>query len=175
MERGANARRAILVPRREIVPVMRFVILTAVMVVVLSACGGHSASDHHPLVSSNLPTPTSTPQATAAPENQGAVLLDVKGAQEDTTTRAFTAGSAWKAHYSFKCMMVDPKYGHGVLQIYGIDPKHPNGQETIIVYALTSSARKATTGISERMSAGAYKLRILGDPVCSWHVVVRTA
>jgi hypothetical protein len=88
------------------------------------------------------------------------------------TTRAFTASSSWKAHYTFQCMTTSPVYKHGVFQIYGIDPKHPNGQEEIILYALTE--QKVNTGMSSAVSAGNYKLRILADPICHWHVVVKT-
>lgn len=151
---------------------MRFIIAGAALTVLLSACGTTSATPHRTQVSQNLHSPTAAPHASVVPPNKGNVLLDVKGSAEDTTTKAFAAGSTWKAHYTFQCMMNDPVFRHGVLQIYGIDPKHPNGQETIILYALTE--QKVNTGITAPVSAGNYKLRILADPVCSWHVVVRT-
>lgn len=154
---------------------MRFLIVTAVLAVLVSACGSPSASGHRTQVSSNVHTATPTPRPTTALAAQGPILLDVKGSQADKTTRAFTASSTWKAHYSFKCMMVDPRYGRGVLQIYGINPKHPNGQEVIILYALTSAPNKNTTGTSDPVDAGSYKLRILADPVCSWHIQARRA
>jgi ABC-type Fe3+-hydroxamate transport system substrate-binding protein len=148
---------------------MRFIIVTAALAVLLSACGGSSASGHNSPVSANL----ATPRPTAKPSGPtGTVLLDVKGAKNDSTTRAFTAPATWKAHYTFQCMVTNPVYRHGVFQIYGIDPKHPNGQETIILYALTEA--KVNKGISDPVDAGSYRLRILADPVCSWHVVVKT-
>jgi predicted small secreted protein len=151
---------------------MRLIAVAALLAVILSACGTSSGSGHHSQVSANLHTPTATPRATTAPGATGKVLLDVKGSANDTTTRTFTAGATWKAKYRFQCMTTNPVYRHGVFQIYGIDPKHPNAAETVILYALTE--QKVNTGASDPVSAGSYKLRILADPVCSWHVVVTT-
>lgn len=140
---------------------MRYLIVTAVLAVLLSACGGSTATGQ---VSSNEPRATPTP---------GPILLDVSGSAKDHTTRAFTAQSSWQAHYSFQCLSVNPRFGHAVLQIFGIDPKHPNGQETIILYALTTPPQVGTKGTSDPIDPGSYRLRIVSDPVCSWHVVVR--
>lgn len=152
---------------------MRLVIVTAVLAVVLSACGGSTATGPRTQVSSNASRTTATPGPTAGPAKPGPVLLDAKGSASDRTTAAFTAHSSWTAHYSFKCMAVNPQFGHGVLQIYGIDPRHPDGQETIVLYALTTAVNGPTNGTSDPVDAGRYRLRILADPVCSWHVVVR--
>jgi hypothetical protein len=150
---------------------MRLIIVTAALAVLLSACGTSSSSGHHPQVSSSGNSPTATTRPTASPGESGKVLLDVKGSAADSTTKAFTAPGTWKAHYTFQCMVASPLYNHGVFQIYGIDPKHPNGQETVILYALTEA--KVNKGTTDPVDAGNYKLRILADPVCSWHVVVR--
>lgn len=151
---------------------MRLIIVAAALAVLLSACGTSSSSGHNPQVSSSGSSPTATTRPTASSTGTGKILLNVKGSQADTTTQAFTAPGRWKAHYTFECMVASPVYRHGVFQIYGIDPKHPNGQETVILYALTE--QKVNTGSSDPVDAGSYKLRILADPVCSWHVVVRT-
>jgi ABC-type Fe3+-hydroxamate transport system substrate-binding protein len=162
--------RAILASRRELHRVMRFLLVAAILAVFLSACGGSSSSGKHQQVSSASPTATAGhPQPKTG---GGKILLDLKGSASDTTTKAFTAGATWKATYTFQCMQNDPVYKHGVFQIYGINPKHPNGQETVILYALTET--RVNKGASDPVSAGRYKLRILAEPICSWHVVVRT-
>lgn len=165
--------RAVLASGRESAFVMRLTIVAAILAVILSACGS-SASGNNPQVSDNKHTATATTQPTSGTSGAtGKVLLDVKGSKSDTTTEAFTASGTWKANYTFQCMVTSPVYRHGVFQIYGINPKHPNGQETIILYALTEA--KVNRGTTDPVDAGSYKLRILADPVCSWHVVVRTA
>jgi hypothetical protein len=151
---------------------MRLIIVTAVLAVILSACGS-TAAGNGTQVSDNQHTATATPNPTSGSSGSpGKVLLDVKGSKSDTTTQSFTAPGAWKAQYTFQCMVTSPVYRHGVFQIYGIDPKHPNGQETVILYALTEA--KVNKGTTDPVDPGSYKLRILADPVCSWHVVVRT-
>jgi hypothetical protein len=55
-----------------------------------------------------------------------------------------------------------------VIQVAGIDPRHPNGDELGIIYAMGH----LSSGHSQPQAPGFWKLRILTGG-CSWRVVAQ--
>jgi hypothetical protein len=96
-------------------------------------------------------------------------LLVVSGQELDRTTRTFSSpSSGWHISFKLDCSHIAPGLGKGFLEVDGVDPKHPNGDELGIVYAIGPQ----NSGTSDVQSAGSWKLRILTDFGCRWHVAV---
>lgn len=110
-------------------------------------------------VSVGAPSATPTP----APPR---VLLDISGKSIDYTSRTFHAERRWHAVYHADCQPVALDPNSGVFQILGVHARHPNGYEEVLLY----TRQKSPDGASDSAGPGTWKLRILTEAGCSWHV-----
>jgi hypothetical protein len=145
--------------------IRQLALILGIMSIAVAGCGTSNANPG--------PTPTATtrPQPTSPPVKSGRVLLHLSVPSQDYTTKTITStGAGWRLFYHLKCQNPGPISHSGMFfMVTSIDPKHPNGYETIVVYSLG----RIPSGSSDPQPAGKFKLRIISYAGCNWNVNVR--
>lgn len=143
----------------------RSALVLGLLGIILAGCGGTTSAP------SPTAAPTAPPKPTVPPIKPGRVLLKLAVHSMDFTSRPFTSSDpGWKLYYNLKCTNPGMLSRSGMFfMATAIDPKHPNGKETLVVYSLG----RVPKGASDLQQPGTYRLRVISYAGCNWHVTVR--